>query len=317
MRTAMNEFKLPYNFLQKLKALYPERFEAVEKTFLEKKHTTFRVNCLKTDLGSLRQMLRHNYISFSELDYPEGTFLLKTSLRQFQNSDIYRRGLVSIQNVSSMLPVIALAPASGEAILDLCAAPGIKTAHLASCATEAEIVAIEKVRKRYYKLQAYLSYQGANNVKTLLLDSSWVRKKYPDYFDKILADVPCSAEARFLVSNPLTYKYWSEYKVREMEHKQRKLLHAAFFALKEGGTLLYSTCAFSPEENECVINWFLNRFKDKVELLPLDYPCQNAVDGLKRWKDEEFCADMQYTKRIIPDAVFEGFFIAKIKKLSD
>lgn len=317
MRSAINEFKLPYSFLQKLKLLYPEVFEAVEKTFHEKKQTTFRVNCLKIDLASLRQMLRHRYISFSELDYPQGAFLLKTPLQQFQNSDIYRKGLVSVQNVSSMLPVIALAPSNADTILELCAAPGVKTAHIASCAPEAEIVAIEKVRKRYYKMQAYLSYQGANSVKTVLLDSIWVRKKYPDYFDKILADVPCSTEAEFLVSNPLTYKYWSEYKVKEMEHKQRKLLHAAFFALKEGGTLVYSTCAFSPEENECVINWFLNRFKGKLELLPLDYPCANAIDGLKRWKDEKFCEDMKYTKRIIPDGIFEGFFIAKIKKLSD
>ena len=267
-------------------------------------------------MTSLRQTLRHNYISFSELDYPQGAFLLKTPLRQFQNNDIYQKGLVAIQNISSMLPVIALSPAAGETILDLCAAPGIKTAHLASFAPEAKIVAIEKIRKRYYKLQAYLAYQGATAVKTALLDSMWVRKKYPEYFDKILADVPCSTEARFIVSIPLTYKYWSERKIKEMEYKQRKLLHAAFFALKEGGILVYSTCTFSPEENESVINWFLNRFKSKVELMPLDFPCQNAIDGFRRWKDEKFCAYMNYTKRIIPDALFEGFFIAKIKKLS-
>jgi len=314
----MNELtkKLPNSFLQKLKKLYPGRYDAIARTFLEKKTTTFRVNYLNIDLVSLRRRLCHKHIRFNELAYPQGTFTLKMPLRQFQNSDIYQRGLVSVQNISSMLAVIGLAPAAGEKILDLCAAPGIKTAHIASTAPTAEIVAVEKVRKRYYKLQAYLRQQGADSVKTLLLDGIWVRKKYPDYFDKILADVPCSTEGKFLVSNPASYKYWSERKVREMEHKQRKLLHSAFFALKQGGVLVYSTCTFSPEENEGVINWFLNRFKKKVELMPLAYPCKNAVDGLRRWKDEKFPADMKYTKRIIPDSLFEGFFIAKIKKTS-
>src|SRR4030042_3089745 len=198
-------YSLPNNFLQKLKKLYPERFEEITQSFLQKKPITCRVNYLKTNAATLRQLLRERHISFSELDYPQEAFILKTPLRLFQNTDIYQKGLVYIQNVSSMLVALALEPKDSEKILDLCAAPGAKTTHIASLAPQAKITAIEPVRKRYYKLLANLQAQGVHTVKTLLLDGIWVRKKFPEYFDKILVDAPCSGEGRFLVPEPKTY----------------------------------------------------------------------------------------------------------------
>jgi len=237
-------------------------------------------------------------------------------LRNFQNTDIYKQGLVFVQGLSSMIPVLALEPQNNEKILDLCAAPGAKTTQIVSLAPQAEVVAIEKIRTRYYKLLANLKLQGIDSIKILILDSIWVRKKFPEEFDKILADVPCSAEGRFLVSNPKTYKYWKQRKVKEMVHKQKKLLAAAFFALKEGGSLVYSTCTFSPEENEGIIDWFINKFKDRVELVQFKIPLANAREGLLRWKDKKFSPSLRLTRRVIPDGTMEGFFIAKLKKIS-
>ncbi len=255
--------KLPQEFLHKLKRIYPSSYNQIMASFMQKRLPAFRINYLKTDLHALRRELRNQRVKFGELAFPRGAFALKTPLREFQRTDIYRGGKVYVQNLSSMLPVICLDPQNSDKILDLCAAPGAKTTQIVSLAPEAEVVAIEKIRTRYYKLLANLKLQGAAAVKAELFDSIWVRKKYPEQFDKILADVPCSAEGRFFIQNPKSFKYWKERKVKEMRNKQKRLLHAAFFALKEGGTLVYSTCTFSPEENEGIIDCFIDRFKGK------------------------------------------------------
>jgi tRNA (cytosine49-C5)-methyltransferase len=307
--------QLPNNFLQKLHKLYPQRYDDIVKSFHEKKITTFRINSVKTGLPQLRDMLRRRRLRFAEYKYPPGAFALKTPLRQFQNTNIYKEGFVHVQNISSMLPVLALDPRDNDRILDLCAAPGAKTTHIASLAPKAKLIAIEKSRDRYYKLLANLKMQGIGWVKVLLLDSVWVRKKFPEHFNKILADMPCTTEGRFLLSNPRTYKYWKDQKVKEMVHKQKKLLGAAYLALETGGELVYSTCTFSPEENEGVIDWFLGRHKKDVELMPIEFPLDNVIDGITRWGDKKYCSAVRMTKRVIPDAAMEGFFIAKIKKL--
>lgn len=314
----MNElfYRLPKDFLTKLQVIYPSHYQQILNTFLAKKTTTFRINYLKINLTDLRKELLREGVRFQELNFPQGAFISKIPLRELQQKEVYRDGLIYVQNVSSMLPVLFLDPKAGEKILDLCAAPGTKTTQIASLAKEAEIIAIEKIRTRHYKLLANLKIQGAQNVKTMLIDGIWVRKKFPEYFDKILLDTPCSVESRFLIHDHHTFKYWKERKVKEMEHKQKKLLHSAFFALKEGGILVYSTCTFSPEENEGVIDWFIDKFKGKVEVVPIDIPLPNVFTGLSSWQGKCFSPATRLMRRIIPNDFMEGFFIAKLKKIS-
>lgn len=309
-------YKLPQEFLHKLRKIYPIQYTQIANTFLTKRHITFRINYLKTDLITLRKSLIQQRVKAQEFVFPPGSFLLKSPLRQLQKTDIYLKGLIYVQNLSSMIPVICLSPQTKDKILDLCAAPGAKTTQIVSLAPQAEVVAIEKIRTRYYKLLANLEVQGVKGVKVFLLDGIWVRKKFPEYFDKILADVPCSAESQFLISDPKSFKYWKQRKVKEMAHKQKKLLYASWFALKEGGTLVYSTCTFSPEENEEVIDWFINKFKEKVEVIPLDIPLKNVKEGLRHWEGKKFSSCLRFTRRIIPNNIMEGFFIAKLKKVS-
>ena len=309
--------KLPNNFLQKLRKLYPNRFEEIIETFLHRKATSFRINYLKTDLVTLRDELRKQRVKFKELDYPKGAFISLTPLRELQGKDVYLEGRIYVQNISSMIPALVLNPKNSEKILDLCAAPGAKATQIISLSPEVKLIAIEKARVRYYKLLTNIKTQGAGNlIKVHLMDGTWVRKKFPEEFDKILVDAPCTTEGRFYIENPKTYKYWKDKKVREMVGKQKKLLHASFFALKEGGELVYSTCTFSPEENEGVIDWFSNKFKNKVKIMPVDIPLENTEMGIRKWRDRKYSADVRMTKRILPNDYMEGFFIAKIKKIS-
>lgn len=309
-------YKLPQEFIHKLKKLYPTKYNNILNTFTQKSPTTFRVNYLKTDLVGLRRMLVAQRIKFQELSYPKGSFILKGNIRDLQKTDVYNQGFIFVQNISSMLPPLILDPKDDEHILDLCAAPGAKTTQIVSLAPNVDLVAVEKVRVRFYKLLANLKAQGVDSVKTMLLDATLVRKKFPESFDKILADVPCSAEGRFLVSNPRTFKYWKLRKVKEMAHKQKKLISAAFYALKEQGQMVYSTCTFSPEENEMIIDRFLNKFKEKVELMPVNIKGHNVQNAITRWKGKKFSNDLSMAKRILPNDYMEGFFIAKIKKIS-
>lgn len=309
-------YKLPLPFLEKLKKIYPRTFPVVCETFLHKKLHSFRINYLKTDLVNLKKTLCSERIRYKELPWPQGSFILKSKLAQLQRSSVYQKGFIYVQNVSSMIPSIVLAPQVGEKILDLCAAPGAKTTQIVSLTRgDIELVAIEKIRVRYYKLLANLKIQGVNFVKVYMMDGVWVGKKFPEYFDKILLDAPCSSEGLFYVNNPHSFKYWKERKVKEMRHKQKKLLSSAFYALKEGGDLVYSTCTFSPEENEEVIDWLLNKFKERIQIIPIRIPLKNIMPGLKQWGSKAFSSDLKMTLRIIPNEFMEGFFVAHLKKL--
>ena len=310
-------YLLPKEFLAKLKKIYPQEYSQICRTFLSRKKHSFRINYKKIDLVSLRKALIKERIKFKELKWPEGSFILKSDLRMFQASSIYQDGLVYLQNVSSMIPPLVLEPKKDEKILDLCAAPGAKTTQIFSLVRgEAEIVAVEKIRTRFYKLLANLKIQGADTVKTILMDGVKIFKKYPEYFDKVLLDAPCSSEARFWIANMRSFKYWKERKVKEMAHKQKKLLTSAIKSLKEGGILVYSTCTFSPEENEEIINWALNKFKDIIEIVPISIPIKNIKPGLVEWKGKKFSPSLKLSLRILPNDFMEGFYIAKLRKVS-
>ncbi len=309
-------YTLPQEFLRRIKLIYPLHFNSICETFLNKKDQTFRINYLKTDLSSLRNHLRNEGVKFKELSWPKGSFILKSDIRHLQRSFLYKEGFIYVQNVSSMIPPLILDSQKEDKVLDLCAAPGAKTTEIASLAGDnLEIIAIDKIRTRYYKLLANLKIQGVNSVKAIIIDGIFVRRKFPEYFNRILVDAPCSSEGRFYIRNPRSFRYWKYRKVKEMTHKQKRLISSAYYALEHGGRLVYSTCTFSPEENEEIVDWFLNKFKDSIELLPLEIPLRNARNGLTRWRKKTFSQDLSRTIRIIPNSYMEGFFIALFRKL--
>lgn len=310
-------YRVPQEFIFRLKDIYPRDYHSILQTFLYKKVPTFRVNRLKIDPDFLKIELRKNQIKFKEVSwYSEAFILVSISRREFQETFFYKEGLVYFQNLSSMLPVLVLDPLKGERVLDLCAAPGGKTTQILSLLRgELELIAVEKIKVRFYKLKATLKKQGADNlVKVFLLDGIYMGKRYPEYFDRILLDAPCSSEAQFLLSEPRTYSYWSCRKIKEAQRKQKKLLFSGINALRKGGLLVYSTCTFSPEENEEVIDWALDKFKDEIFLEDIKLPLRNIRNGLLCWKGRSFSRQILKTKRIIPDRLMEGFFIAKIRK---
>jgi 16S rRNA (cytosine1407-C5)-methyltransferase len=138
-------------------------------------------------------------------------------------------------------------------------------------------------------------------------------QEYDAYFDKILLDAPCSSEARFVSTNPKTFGYWKERKVKEMAYTQRELLLSAWKALRPGGVLVYSTCTYAPEENECQISRLLERMPD-AETVPIDTRSLATLPILTSWRGKALHPGVVQCLRVYPTADIEGFFIAKVRK---
>ncbi|GIR63487.1 MAG: hypothetical protein CM15mP68_1530 [Pseudomonadota bacterium] len=133
----------------------------------------------------------------------------------------------------------------------------------------------------------------------------------PDRFDRVLLDAPCSSESRMRWQDVKTYQHWSLRKVRETQRKQKSLLRSAYAALKPGGVLLYCTCSFAPEENELVVEALLR--KTDAQLLPIENLPQHSVPGL-RTGQEKFVITTQQSRRILPNGIWDGFYLARIIK---
>jgi 16S rRNA (cytosine1407-C5)-methyltransferase len=140
-------------------------------------------------------------------------------------------------------------------------------------------------------------------------------EEYLECFDAILVDAPCSAESRFILEEPKTFGYWKPTKIKETAYVQRKLLYAAWQSLRPGGVLVYSTCTFAPEENEGQISKFLS-VHDDVEVLPIELPGVTPMPCVMQWKTRTYDERVKHCLRMMPTKDTEGFFVAKLRKMS-
>lgn len=309
----------PGDFLERLKDIVPDKkHESVLAAMSSPKATGFRVNTLKGDQDEVISSLLESNLELHEVEWNTHAFWVDSDQRaQLLTSAPYLDQKIYIQNLSSMLPPLVLEPQPGDKILDLTAAPGSKTLQIA-CIVEqdAEIAAVEVVKSRFFKLRDNLESQGATEVRTFLKDGRSVWKNRPEYFDRVLLDAPCSSEGRFHRSDPETYAYWSLRKVKEMARKQKRLIYSAVQCLKPGGTLVYSTCSFSPEENEAIVAGILRRFPEALHVEPIALDVNNLEAGLDSWKGKPFNPDISLARRVYPSYQMDGFFICKMRKTS-
>ena len=310
---------LPADFLERLSLLVPpEKLPAVLASFAHRRPTTIRANTLKSKASDLEANLVTHGGVLEPVKWNPLAYIVKApELRELTNTDEYKNGELYVQSLSSMLPPLVLDPHAGDKVLDIAAAPGSKTTQMAAMMeNRGEIIANDTSHVRRYRLQANLDMQGVTNTKIGKTDGRSIWQEYPEYFDKTLVDVPCSMEGRFLGTDAKTYKDWSPKKVKILSNLQRWLLRSAISATKPGGIIVYSTCTLSPEENEGVIDWILQKEAGNVELLPIDVPNLTTDVAVTQWGEKTYNPEISKCVRILPSETMEGFFVAKIKKLS-
>lgn len=315
MRTEVT--KLPEVFLDRLTYIFPpKRYHELANTFAFKKPVSFRVNTTKITIPQAKEQLTKYRIKIFPITWYPGAYYTYETIYKLQKLPLYENGQIYVQRLSSMLPPLILKPKKEHLVLDMAAAPGSKTLQMSNLMNnQGLIVAIDKDEIRVDKLFYNIEKQGAKNVRVRMVDATKIWKEYPDYFDKVLLDAPCSSEGRFHVYDSKTYSHWSEKFIKNISVLQKKLLASGLVSLKIGGELIYSTCTFAPEENEEVIDWIIQMVGDRIEIEEPKLKISNIGPSVTQWRGKKYARKVNFTKRILPNREMEGFFIAKIRKI--
>lgn len=239
-------------------------------------------------------------------------FLIKKAPYNIVSTPEYLTGLFSIHVLTSIIPPFSLELQKNDLVIDMAAAPGIKTSLLAQkLRNRGIIIAIEKSKARIPALRANISRLGVKNTIILFLDS--MKLSFNDIMaDHILLDAPCSGTGLKVEKN----KRSSPRKMRDILRNtiiQKRLLEVGWNHLKPRGTLVYSTCSLEPEEGEIQIHNFLNRHTDEVEVLPISFDI-GIAGNQTNWKFP-LNSQLSKTKRIFPDSGIDGFFVALLRKV--
>lgn len=226
----------------------------------------------------------------------------------------YLAGLYQIQEEVSMLPVRVLNPQPGEKILDLCAAPGNKTAQISvMMKNSGSVIANDRNYGRMRALGQIMKRLSLVNISTTIYDGTCY-PKLNNYFDKVLVDAPCSCEGT-LRKNLKKVVEPSQKHSEYLARIQTALLKKAIRLTKPGGDIVYSTCTFSPIENEAVVDAVLKDYGEHVYLEVIDVPGFNLSPGITQWYEQTYDLDVLKTRRIWPHLNDSGgFFIAHFKK---
>lgn len=313
----MTSTQLPLPFIEKLETfLSSEKIASILTAFSAPKPLSIRVNTLRASRSEVESSIVNAGGSVSWVSwYHDGGLVQGVSVDQLTSLPEYQQGFFYIQNLSSMIPPLVLNPQPEMNVLDLAAAPGSKTTQIAALMNNTgTILANDSSRERLFKLRANLERLGVTNVTVQNKPGQVLWQQFPEHFDSVLLDAPCSLEGMFRTDDPDTYTHWSQKKVKSLSKQQKWLLRAAVSAAKPGAHIVYSTCTLSPEENEEVIQWIVEKEKEAVEIVPVQLTIPQLEPGLTEWNSKQFTKEMTHTRRIYPSPQMEGFFIALLHK---
>lgn len=304
MRGNMN---LPIEFTNKMKTMLEDEFPQFIESYNTPHYSALRLNPLK-NTQHIIPLLE------SPVKWAKNGFYFNSEKTQLGKLPYHNMGLYYIQEPSAMLPAEVIDAKNNETILDLCASPGGKSTQIATGLKNAGLlISNEIVPKRANILKDNISRLGITNTIVLNETPENISRHFDRYFDKILVDAPCSGEGMFR-KNPEVVNEWNENNVKMCATRQLNILNTIKNCLKNNGILVYSTCTFSPEENEQIIEQFLLENPD-FSLVEIDNKYFSR--GLVKNTKTNF-KDIVKTVRIFPHKTNgEGHFVAKLQKNSD
>jgi NOL1/NOP2/sun family putative RNA methylase len=261
--------------------------------------------------------IRASGIEIEPVPWCEDAYYLRSAKRDVSESALFQEGHVYIQNASSLIPPLVLDPHPGDAILDICAAPGGKAAHIASIVeNQCDLWVNDAIKPRAEKMRGILDTFHVQYGHLTGYPGQYLTKYIDQSFDRILLDAQCSGEGMLNLQHPRALRFWSPQRITKFSHLQKKMLVAAFKLLKPGGELVYSTCTLAPEENEETVNHLLKHYPDAtVEPIELDIP--NAIPGLTSWDQKSYDPRLEQALRVVPSEAMEAFFVCRIAKAGD
>lgn len=294
-------------FLEKLlKEQYGEELKnKILNGYSAKRLVTFRVNTLKSSISEIEKCLNNLNIEYEKVSWSKEVFIIKNAREnEIQELDFYKQGKIYLQSLSSMLPPIILNPKEGTDILDMAAAPGGKTTQLAALSNnKAHITACEMNNIRIEKLKYNVEKQGATCVYIMQKDSRQIDDFFS--FDNILLDAPCSGSGTLNLEDKNLEKYFTLKLIEKSSKSQLALLRKAIKILKKGQEMVYSTCSILSKENEEIVEKIMK--ENNVEIVPIEFEGMEELPLLP--------SKIKGTLCVCPNELYEGFFIAKIKKL--
>lgn len=323
---------LPIDFEKKMKVLLGEEYESFIEGYENDKYQALRLNPLKKTTRSASDVF-DKLVAASDKDtdmngvasgeicsvpWEENGYYYDGALRPGKHA-YHEAGVYYIQEPSAMSAAALLAPKPGMKVLDLCAAPGGKSTQLAGYLMQEGLLIANEIHPARCKiLSQNIERMGIRNAIVTNEDSKKLADYFPCYFDAILVDAPCSGEGMFR-KTPEAMEEWSLQNVALCATRQEEILDNAASMLKGGGRLVYSTCTFSPEENEMTIVSFLERHPE-FEVLQVEAPWFEK--GRPEWVENQaantFVMEAEKTLRLWPHRLHgEGHYVAVLKKAGE
>lgn len=230
------------------------------------------------------------------------------------NTWLYQTGCIHVQEAVSALSGLLIQAKPHDSIIDLCAAPGNKTAQIAvAMQNTGTVIANDRNPGRLRAFGQIQKRLGLLNVSTTTYDATSF-PRLDNQFDRVMADVPCSCEGTFR-KNKRDNVLPNRQRSKAMAKTQSAILQKALQLCKPGGSIVYSTCTFAPEENEAVIDWVLKKYPGDFEVVPVSVPGWQVSPGLLHWQGDQYDPQLVNAIRIWPQQNDTGgFFIALLRK---
>lgn len=290
-----------------------EEFEAYAATFERDYYQGLRVNLAKMSPEEyLARRKSQTGEELKEVPWCRSGYYLPGETADFSRHPDYLAGLYYLQEPSAMAPAQILPIEEGDRVLDLCAAPGGKSTFLSGrLGRKGFLVSNDISPSRAKALLKNLELQGATQAVVVSENPYKLVQRFPETFNKILVDAPCSGEGMFH-KEPVIMKNWEQYGNEYYAKLQREILFNAYKMLAPGGMMLYSTCTFCPMEDEQMIEIFLSEHPD-MHLLPIE-KVGGMEDGHPEWSRSGM-AEMAYTARFWPHKLEgQGHFAALMQR---